>query len=84
MSAGTAYLVGEKGPELFVPRAAGTIIPNGATGGLTVNFAPVIQSTDEGVVEVVRTELSGMLPDVTDAIRAAVATDLYRPSPLRR
>ncbi len=28
----TAYLVGERGPELFVPRSAGTIVPNGAGG----------------------------------------------------
>lgn len=30
-------IVGEKGPELFVPRSAGTIIPNGAGGGGVVN-----------------------------------------------
>jgi len=31
-------IVGEKGPELFIPRSAGTIIPNGAgMGGGTVN-----------------------------------------------
>ena len=27
------YIVGEKGPELFVPSAAGTIVPNGAMNG---------------------------------------------------
>jgi hypothetical protein len=38
-------MVGERGPELFVPKQAGTIIPNGALGGggtvvhLTQNFA---------------------------------------------
>ena len=30
---GKASLVGERGPELFVPRSAGTIIPNNAIGG---------------------------------------------------
>jgi len=30
---GRASLVGERGPELFVPRSAGTIIPNNAMGG---------------------------------------------------
>ena len=30
---GRASIVGEKGPELFVPRSAGTIIPNNALGG---------------------------------------------------
>jgi phage-related minor tail protein len=30
VDAGLAYLVGEQGPELFVPRGAGAIVPNGA------------------------------------------------------
>lgn len=30
---GMAYLVGERGPELFVPGAAGGIVPNGGGGG---------------------------------------------------
>jgi tape measure domain-containing protein len=30
---GKASIVGERGPELFVPRSAGTIIPNNAIGG---------------------------------------------------
>ena len=30
---GRASLVGERGPELFVPRSAGTIIPNNSLGG---------------------------------------------------
>ena len=32
---GRASLVGERGPELFVPNSAGTIIPNHAMGGST-------------------------------------------------
>jgi hypothetical protein len=34
VSAGKLYGVGERGPELFVPRQSGTIIPNGALGGM--------------------------------------------------
>lgn len=30
---GRAYLVGERGPELFVPGASGAIMPNGRGGG---------------------------------------------------
>jgi hypothetical protein len=33
VSAGAPYLVGELGPELFVPTASGTIVPHGAGGG---------------------------------------------------
>lgn len=35
VSANTAYMVGEQGPELFVPSSSGTIIPNGALNGGT-------------------------------------------------
>lgn len=30
---GSPIVVGERGPELFVPRSSGTIVPNGAMGG---------------------------------------------------
>ena len=38
---GRASIVGERGPELFVPRSAGTIIPNNALGGGTTNMITV-------------------------------------------
>lgn len=38
VDAGTSYLVGERGPEIFQPGVSGTIIPNGGMGGgLTIN-----------------------------------------------
>lgn len=43
--AGGAFLVGEKGPEIFKPTGGGTIIPNNEIGrggaGSGINFAPV-------------------------------------------
>lgn len=33
VSAGMPYLVGERGPEVIVPKSAGTVIPNGALAG---------------------------------------------------
>jgi lambda family phage tail tape measure protein len=48
VDAGSNYLVGERGPELFVPKSAGTIVPNhmlGGVGGVTnVNYT--IQAVD--------------------------------------
>ena len=42
VNAGTTYLVGEKGPELFTPSNSGNIIPNNrlsaASGGNTINI----------------------------------------------
>lgn len=45
--AGSSYLVGEKGMEMFVPKTSGTIVPNDAMGGMgttIVNFN--VQATD--------------------------------------
>lgn len=33
VAAGTSYVVGERGPELFTPKSSGAIIPNGSFGG---------------------------------------------------
>lgn len=52
VSGGRAYVVGERGPELFVPQASGSIVPNHAMGGapVTVNqtfhFSPGVQPAD--------------------------------------
>ena len=35
--ADTPIIVGERGPELFVPRSAGAIVPNNALGGMASN-----------------------------------------------
>jgi hypothetical protein len=57
VSANTAYVVGERGPELFVPGNSGTIIPNGgggrgATINLTVNGAIDGESTARQIVTI--------------------------------
>ena len=36
VSGGSPYIVGEKGPELFVPGSSGNIVPNHAMGGANV------------------------------------------------
>jgi hypothetical protein len=38
VNAGASYLVGERGPEIFTPRTAGAIIPNGGGGGILVDM----------------------------------------------
>lgn len=38
VSGGTPYVVGERGPELFVPNSSGSIVPNGSMGGTTINL----------------------------------------------
>ena len=36
VSGGSPYIVGEQGPELFVPGSSGNIVPNHAMGGANI------------------------------------------------
>ena len=71
---GRASLVGEKGPEFFVPSTAGTIIPNSKIGGGVTNIVTVnVDASD--------TEVSGNTSDANalgNAIAAAVQTQLIK------
>ena len=46
---GKASVVGEKGPELFVPRRSGTIIPNDKLGGGTTNISVNVDASGSAV-----------------------------------
>jgi len=37
-TAGSPYIVGERGPELFIPNTGGTVVPNGQLGGTSVTY----------------------------------------------
>lgn len=71
VQANRGYLVGERGPEMFVPNAAGSIVPNKniTGGGVTVNQTVNIST---GVSQTVRAEITQMLPQIQDAAKAAV------------
>jgi len=70
VTSGRPYLVGEQGPEIFMPANSGTIIPNGQSGGVVVN--QTIQVTT-GVQQTVRAEVMNMLPQIANAAKSAVA-----------
>ena len=50
VSASSPYVVGERGPELFVPNRAGTIVPGGQYGNTTLSISSPMQVviTDAG------------------------------------
>ena len=49
VAGGTPYMVGERGPELFVPRSSGTIVPNNALGGGSSNVVVNVDATGSKV-----------------------------------
>lgn len=85
---GQPMLVGERGPEIFVPHTNGNIMNNmnskNAMGGGTpiniyqnVNFAT-------GVVSTVRAEVTKMMPQIADVTKAAVQESAMRGGNFRR
>jgi phage-related protein len=63
VKSGTSYVVGERGPELFVPNTSGKIIPNGGSGGgstinLTVNGAIDAEGTARTIIDVLNRSTS--------------------------
>ena len=76
---GKSYLVGERGPELFSPSSAGSIIPNGAAlgGGVVVNMGGL--HFDVGL-ESVDQRIAQTTPRIAAAVSAAVEKARSRPS----
>ena len=77
VQSGSPYLVGERGPELFVPNASGGIVPNDKLGGGGVTVVQHINVTT-GVQQTVRAEIANLLPQISNAAKAAVADSRMR------
>jgi len=76
-TAGKPYLVGEKGAELFVPSSTGRVVPNNQLGGGGVTVVQNINVTT-GVQQTVRAEIATLLPQISNAAKAAVADSRMR------
>jgi len=59
--ANQSYIVGERGPEMFVPRTAGTIIPNSQMGQSGPVYSPTINvngDVSQQTIDAMRTEIA--------------------------
>jgi hypothetical protein len=74
---GRVSLVGEEGPELFVPDVAGSIIPNGEWGGGGGGGATVI-SIDARHSRLSAAEMRAIVTSAVNESRAAVVDDARR------
>jgi len=80
-------LVGERGPEIFVPNTGGTIMnnmnsKNAMGGGTTVINQSINFAT--GVVPTVRAEVMKMMPQIAEVTKGAVAEAAVRGGNYRR
>ena len=74
VSANSPYMVGEKGPELFMPGSSGSIVPNNALGGNSGGGVIINQTINvsTGVQQTVRAEIQQLLPQISNAAKNAV------------
>jgi hypothetical protein len=74
VTGGGTYMVGERGPELFVPNTSGMIVPHealqGGGGGVTVQQTINVTT---GVQQTVRAEILTLMPQIANAAKAAVS-----------
>jgi hypothetical protein len=77
MMPGNPYLVGEHGPELVIPRHSGSVVNanqtanalGGGSGNVTVQNNITVTGSDAAMV---RAEVAKMIPQITNATKAAV------------
>ena len=62
MSAGSPYIVGERGPELIVPNQAANVVPNDQLGG--GNFTINISANDTAGFDELLTKRRGTLMNI--------------------
>lgn len=72
VGAGNSYIVGEKGPELFVPGSSGSIIPNGAMSGGGGRSGPSVNVTYNIASGVSRADLAPILEQERKRLKAEI------------
>lgn len=76
VSRGQPYLVGERGPELFMPNTGGRIVNNADTKSAMSGGQPVVVNQtinlSAGVVGTVRSEVQRMLPEIANVAKLGV------------
>jgi hypothetical protein len=84
VSANTPYVVGEKGPELFMPGKSGTIIPNqnmpnNGGGGMVINVDARGSTDPEAVRQQVQQGILEAAPSIVAAAQNRTINTLRRP-----
>ena len=87
ISRGQPYLVGERGPELFMPNTGGRVMNNADTRNAGTGGDVVVNQTinlSAGVVGTVRSEVQRMLPEIANVAKVGVLEATRRGGTYRR
>jgi len=75
VSSGTPYIVGERGPEMFVPRSSGTIVPNNEMGGrVSIMEGANISVRNDSDIQSIANAVASQLARTLEAQRSGLAT----------
>jgi hypothetical protein len=69
VQSGQPYMVGERGPEMFIPNRQGSIVSKSSNNESPVN---VTLNISTGVSQTVRAEIAQLMPQIANATKAAV------------
>lgn len=75
---GMAYLVGEQGPELFLPGRSGSIVPNSKLGGDSITINHVTNVDARGAQEGQAAQLAEVLKRNNAAVKSDIIEGLRR------
>jgi TP901 family phage tail tape measure protein len=70
VSAGSSYMVGERGPELFTPKHGGSIVPNNALGGGSTSVVVNVDASGNSNVQGDQTQAKQLGVAVSAAVQA--------------
>lgn len=70
---GRPSIVGENGPELFVPDSAGTVVPNGAMGSMSITVSPTINISGAVDTSTIRQITEAIKRGTSDAVEMSKA-----------
>ena len=79
VQSGGSYLVGERGPEMFVPSRSGSIIPNGGSSGMVINVDARGSADPAAVRAQVQAGILEAAPALIAAAEQRTITTLRRP-----
>ena len=80
VTSGTPYMVGERGPEMFIPNNSGTIVPNGTGGGGSpnINLSIDARGSTQDAVQMLPAIAQQIISQAVQMSRAAVRDDMSR------
>lgn len=78
VSGGSPVVVGERGPELFVPSSNGQIVPNNQMGGANISVSQVFNISTGAEINLIDEKIRNAAPAIAQQAKAGVFGAIQR------